>query len=196
MGKFDAYKIPLKSLEIGTHEFDYKLDTAWFELIDGQEVRKGDVRAKLKVRYNGKVYEVHFSLSGNIEIPCDRCLDEMSLPIEEQSDLFVKFGESYAEESDNVIVVPETEGELNVAWFLYEMIVLSIPLKHVHAPGKCNKEMTSKLKRHLTRHKNDEDDGTMTDESDFFADMDEGNQEINPIWEKLKELKDSETDND
>ena len=61
----------------------------------------------------------------------------------------VKFGHEYAEEGDNLIVIPEEEGEINVAWFMYEFIALSVPMKHVHAPGKCNKAMTGKLNKHL-----------------------------------------------
>ncbi len=53
----------------------------------------------------------------------------------------VKFGHEYAEEGDNLIVIPEEEGEINVAWFMYEFVALSIPMKHVHAPGKCNKAL-------------------------------------------------------
>ena len=33
--------------------------------------------------------------------------------------------------------IPEEEGEINIAWFLYEFVVLDIPIKHVHEPGKC-----------------------------------------------------------
>ena len=37
---------------------------------------------------------------------------------------------------------------INIAWFLYEFIALNIPMKHVHAPGKCNKGMVGKLSKH------------------------------------------------
>lgn len=29
----------------------------------------------------------------------------------------MKFGSEYSEESDNVVVIPESDGELNIAWF-------------------------------------------------------------------------------
>jgi len=32
---------------------------------------------------------------------------------------------------------------------MYEFVALAIPMKHVHAPGKCNKAMTSKLSKHM-----------------------------------------------
>ena len=45
--------------------------------------------------------------------------------------------------------VYKRQGEINVAWFMYEFVALAIPMKHVHAPGKCNKAMTSKWSKHM-----------------------------------------------
>lgn len=193
MGKFDTYKLPLKSLSVGTHEFDYSLDTNWFTLIDGPEVRKGNVEAKVIVNNTGRLYEVHFSLVGVIEVPCDRCLEDMPLPVNEGSRLIVKFGPEYAEESEDVMVIPEREGELNIAWFLYEIIALSVPLKHVHLPGKCNKAMSSKLKQHLAVKVGDEGedgDGFLEEQLDELAEEAEEDFEEphNPMWDELKKL--------
>ena len=85
MGKFDSYKIPLKTLSIGDHTFDYTLDTEYFKNIDSQEVQKGNVQTKVLVRNNGNSYELTFALEGMIKVPCDRCLDDMDLPIDRKS---------------------------------------------------------------------------------------------------------------
>ena len=68
----------------------------------------------------------------------------MELPIEADNKLVAKFGEEYSED-DDLITVPENEGILDVAWFIYEFIELVIPIKHVHAPGKCNPAMMKML---------------------------------------------------
>ena len=87
----------------------------------------------------------------------------MEIPIDTHNRLAVKFGKEYAEESDEVVVIPEEEGAINLAWFLYEFIALAVPMKHVHAPGKCNKAMSSKLKKHTARSSDEtEDDLRMT----------------------------------
>ncbi|MFA7358217.1 MAG: DUF177 domain-containing protein, partial [Bacteroidales bacterium] len=129
----------MKSLSLGTHVFEFQLDTPWFELMDGPDVQKGKLNAIVRVINTGNLYDLRFELSGGVQVPCDRCLDDMTIEVDQKSQLFVKFGPEFFEESEDMIVVPEREGELNVAWFLYELIVFSIPLKHVHAPGKCNK---------------------------------------------------------
>ena len=36
-------------------------------------------------------------------VPCDRCLDDMELPISSSDKLMVKFGHEYAEEGDNPV---------------------------------------------------------------------------------------------
>ena len=81
----------------------------------------------------------------------------MNQPIQYKEKIQVKFGDKFSEE-DDIVIVPETDGGINVAWFLYEFIVLNIPIKHVHAPGECNKNMVGRLKKHITRQRIDDDD--------------------------------------
>ena len=68
----------------------------------------------------------------------------MEQAIETDNRLIAKFGENYSEE-DELVKVAEDEGILDIAWFIYEFIVLNIPIRHVHAPGKCNSAMIDVL---------------------------------------------------
>jgi len=189
LGKFDAYKIDLKNLSPGTHNFEYTLGTTFFVNIDGDEVQKGKVNVTLTVKRTSAAFEMDFQLQGNVMVPCDRCLDEMELPIETQNRLVVKFGKEYAEESDEVVIIPESEGAINLAWFLYEFVALTIPMKHVHAPGKCNKTMSSKLKKHSTRSSSDSEEEYDDDDSGDDMSMDDsGTDTADPRWDALKGL--------
>jgi uncharacterized metal-binding protein YceD (DUF177 family) len=109
----------------------------------------------------------------------------MEQPIESDDRLRVKLGVEYSEE-DDIVVVPEEDGYINVAWFIYEFIALSIPMKHVHAPGKCNKDMVNKLSKHLRVSADDEED-----EFDSIVDTDDRPQEIDPRWNELKKILDN-----
>ncbi|MDD4921857.1 MAG: DUF177 domain-containing protein [Bacteroidales bacterium] len=193
MGKFDSYKIPLKTLSVGNHIFDYTLDTEYFKKIDGQEVQKGKVLAKVLVENTGSDYKLNFELEGLVQVPCDRCLDDMDLPVNHKSRLIARFGEAYADEGDDVIIIPEMEGEINIAWFLYEFIALSIPIKHIHAPGKCNRLMSSKLKKHLTKGPDDEEEIEVEfEKSESLVDFEESDsQETDPRWDELKKIIDN-----
>lgn len=193
MGKFKLYSVDLKNLSPGVHEFEYLLENKFFVDIDGDQVQKGKVKVNLTVKRSLVAFDMSFQLEGVVMVPCDRCLDEMELPIDTHNRLVVKFGKDYAEESDEVVVIPEDEGAINLAWFLYEFIALAIPMKHIHAPGKCNKTMSSKLKKHTTRSADDEDefDDDMADDSITMDDDSVGTSD--PRWDALKGL--AENDN-
>ncbi|MDM8269398.1 DUF177 domain-containing protein [Barnesiella viscericola] len=194
MGRFSAYKLPLKSMPIGTQDFEYVLDNEFFKNIEGEDVRKGKVNVKLSVKRTTASFELNFDLEGVVQIPCDRCLDDMDHEVKTHETLFVKFGSEYSEESDNVVVIPESDGELNIAWFLYEFVALTIPLKHIHPAGKCNKSMSAKLRKHTARSLDDGDDEALDafDDEDI-ADVvpDEGEEMTDPRWDELKKIIDN-----
>jgi uncharacterized metal-binding protein YceD (DUF177 family) len=188
MSKFEIYNINLKDLKSETTRIEFVLDDAYFKKIDSPEVQKGNVNAKVTVVKKATTFELQFELEGTILIPCDRCLDDMEQPIQYKDKLQVKFGNRFAEENE-IVIVPESEGSINIAWFLYEFIVLNIPMKHVHAPGECNKTMVTKLKRHITRQKDDDDDDSidLDDEDDFSSD----DTQTDPRWEGLQNIIDN-----
>ena len=191
VGKLEKYKIDLKGMRTDTCQYEFLLDNQFFADVDGSEVQKGKVHVALAVKRTSRAYELNFQTSGVVWVPCDRCLDDMEQPITSVDKLIVKFGEEYAEEDDNLVVIPETEGVINVTWFMYEFIALAIPMKHVHAPGKCNKEMKGKLNKHLCSTPDDE-----VGFSDIVSDTDmvleEGKDApIDPRWNELKKILDN-----
>ena len=183
MGKFDTYKLDLKNISYGSHEFEYALGNKFFTDIDGTEVQKGKVTAYLALKHSKAITEMNFRVEGVVYVPCDRCLDDIEVPIETKNRMYVKFGKEYAEESDEIVVIPADEGAINLAWFLYEFIVLAIPMKHVHAPGKCNKAMSTKLRKHSAKSESD-DDGS--DDDDDMTTLDDGSDSVDPRWNALK----------
>ncbi|WP_321481251.1 DUF177 domain-containing protein [uncultured Bacteroides sp.] len=190
MGKFDKYKIDLRGMQVDFCKYDFLLDNTFFANIDGPEIQKGKVDVELSVKRSSHVFELTFNTEGLVWIPCDRCLDDMEQPVTTSDKLMVKFGYEYAEEGDNLIIIPEDEGEINVAWFLYEFVALSIPMKHVHAPGKCNKAVTSKLNKHLRTTPDDENEEGDFDSGDDNT-IEDDNERIDPRWNDLKEILDN-----
>ena len=189
MAKFSLYKIHLKTLAPGVHTYEYELDRKFFEAIDGEEVKKGDVNVILNVRRTSSSFELNFDIEGVIKVSCTRCLDDMNLDVDTESRLIVKFGSEYSEESDEIVIIPEVEGEINIAWFLYEFIALTIPIKHVHPRGECNRTVSSKFKKHRAVSADDEDD----DSDDIIDDdsepqEDEDVQQTDPRWDALREI--------
>ena len=188
MGKFKLYNVDLKNLTPGIHEFEYLLENKFFVDIDGDQVQKGKVKVNLTVKRSSMMFEMNFQIEGVVMVPCDRCLDDMELPVSTQNKLVVKFGKEYAEESEEIVIIPEEEGEINLAWFIYEFIALAIPMKHIHAPGKCNKAMSSKLKKHTARRADDEDEFDEEAADDIVVDDDAADIPSDPRWDALKGL--------
>lgn len=188
LGKFDLYKIDLKNLAPGVHSYEYKLENPFFVNIDSDEVQKGKVQVNLTVKRTSVAFEMDFQLQGVVKVPCDRCLDDVEIPIDTQNRLVIKFGKEYAEESDEVVIIPEAEGAINLAWFLYEFIALAVPMKHVHAPGKCNKTMSTKLKKHSSRSTDDADEDFDDTSGGDDVQMDDTVDQSDPRWDALKGL--------
>ena len=194
MSKFEQYNIILKDLSEETRIVEYNLDNEYFKKIDSPEVQIGNVKAKVSVQKKMNAYELKFEVDGIITIPCDRCLDDMEQAIHHKDKLLVKLGETFSEE-DEIVIVPESEGAINIAWFLYEFIVLNIPIKHVHATGECNKMMVGKLKKHITRQKSDSDDddedGSSVLEFDDDDDFSTNEIQTDPRWDGLQNIKEN-----
>ena len=169
MEKFELYRIDLKNLAPGTHEYEYLLEDGFFMDVDGNEVHKGHVKVHLCLKKTSMMFELNFQIEGTVVVPCDLCLDDVEIPIETQNKLIVKFGKEYAEESDELVVVPEEDGVINIAWFMYEFVALAIPMKHVHASGRCNQAMADKLKQHTAKSYDEADD-----------------EDTDPRWDALK----------
>ena len=171
MCSLEFLKIDLKSLKEEETSLEFDLDDTYFEALDDAEVKKGSLHVSVSIRRATGFFELLFHTAGTVIIPCDRCLDDMDLPVETENRLVVKLGSEYSEE-DDVIVVPENEGILDMSWLIYEFVALVIPIRHVHAPGKCNIAMTKTLEELSADRSSDE----------------ESNQSSDPRWDKLKTL--------
>lgn len=182
MAKYGEYKIPLRGFSERVQEYDYKLNGEFFsQLNDLSDIHRAALNVKLRVKKGVSAFELNFFIQGDVFVPCDRCLDEMPIEIDVQHRLFVKLGKEYAEESDDVIIIPEDDGEINVVWFIYEFVALNIPLKRVHPPGRCNKQMSSRLARYQPAGVSGED-SYMEEESEGAL------SSVDPRWEALKAL--------
>ncbi len=175
MSSLQPFKIDLKGLKDDETHLSLTLDDSFFEAIDAPEVRQGDLDVELTVRKAADSYfDITFDIEGEVTVQCDRCLDDMAQTIVADSRIAVKLGNEYSED-DDLVTVPEDDGVLDVSWLIYEAIALNIPIKHVHAPGKCNRAMTQALAEHSAARSSDGAD----------------DKEIDPRWSELLKIKDN-----
>ncbi len=172
MCSLEFCKIDLKGLKEETASLDLSLDDDFFSALDGSQLEHGALHVSVSIRKMAGFFELLFHTQGTVVVSCDRCLDDMDQPIDTDNKLMVKLGDTYSEDDDTV-TIDENEGILDVSWFIYEFIMLAIPIKHVHAPGKCNRVMTQKLEELSGAVRSGEEEA----------------EAVDPRWEALKQLK-------
>ena len=171
MCSLEQFKIDLKALTEDVTSLDYELTDQYFQALSDAEIKSGALHVSGSIRKTVGFFELQLGISGTIQIPCDRCLDMMSQPIETELRLVVKFGEEY-EEQDELVIVSETDPVLDIAWFIYEAIALAVPIQHVHQPGDCNDAMMRVLTEHSAARSSDAD----------------AEAAVDPRWNALKNL--------
>lgn len=190
MEKMDSYKVDLLGSAFKDGQLQFDIDDTFFGAIDGM-ISRGKISTTVDCKCTGSMYKFMIHSVGSVIVPCDRCLADLELRIDTADELVAKLGEEYSDEGDCVIV-PEAEGVIDLAQFIYEFIVLSMPIVCTHEPGKCDDAMMQELSRHQATRSGREDDESegFNDDAEMNADgSDNDDEAIDPRWAALKALK-------
>merc|ERR1711907_716456 len=144
--------IPFVGLKLGEHHFEYEIDNKFFQHFEYDEFNEVDVKIDLNFQKKTTLLELLFSASGS-----------------------VKVGEEYNDDNEDILIVPHGEYEINVAQYIYELIILAVPAKRVHPgveDGTLKSEILSKLEELSPKEVNE----------------DKASEEIDPRWNNLKKL--------
>ncbi|MDE6717662.1 MAG: DUF177 domain-containing protein, partial [Muribaculaceae bacterium] len=114
------------------------------------------VHVHLDLVKKNDLYDCTFTVKGNLQIPCDRCLDPLDHEVDTEYHVTVKYGDNYDDGADNLLIIPYSNSFLNVAYILNDTILLTIPMRHVHPLGKCNRAMAAALNKHRSSTDDDE----------------------------------------
>lgn len=123
------FTIPVRGLRTGITEYDFAIDETFFAAFEASPIERGDVDVHLNFDKSPRMWVLDFAVSGTVRTECDRCLAPIDLPIEDRQQLIVKLSEEPDpdEDADVVFVDPDTP-RFNVAQYVYEFIVLAMPL--------------------------------------------------------------------
>lgn len=178
MDVIKRYSIAYKGLKPGTHTFEFKVDKSLFETFESVEIRDGACEVKVSLVRSETMLNVAVTISGSVVVPCDRCLEDCTIPVSFEGVLLVKFSNEIREYDGEVMWLSPAEGEVNLAQYIYESIILSLPYQRVHPDGECDSEML----RHLS---------IVTNEEFAAIEAAAGAEEESERgeWEKLAELK-------
>ena len=96
--------------------------------------------------------ELDLSITGNVTVKCDRCLADLTVPVDIQVPFSVMFS-SYAADADadgdgadEVILLDSDSADIDLSQIIYDYVSLSLPIKKVHPDGQCDPVMMEKLK--------------------------------------------------
>lgn len=130
MDKLRQYVIPLKGIKDGIHFFDLTVEKEFFDKYGREdEAVDGKVNIKLEVHKSALLTQLKINLQGYIITLCDRCLDEFELPLEARYELYVKYSDNEHEDDEHIIYLSTDDHEFDISPYLYEFIVLSLPIK-------------------------------------------------------------------
>jgi len=132
MKDLKEFNIPFVGLKEGKHLFQYEVDNTFFELYNYNEFEKSSINVALEFVKKSTLFELNFTASGTVNVPCDVTNEYFDLEITATLPLVVKFGQEYNDDNEEILILPHEVYQFSVAQFIYEMIVLGIPNKRVH----------------------------------------------------------------
>lgn len=172
MKDLKQFNIQFVGLKEGEHSFDYKIDQKFFEAFHFEEFNSADIRVDLNFVKKTTLLELYFKAEGVVEVPCDVSNEFYNQQVDGQLKLVIKFGPEFNDDNEDILIIPHEEYQVNVAQYIYEMIVLAVPNKRVHPQvldGTMKSEALEKLKElEIKEEKSVED--------------------TDPRWDKLKDL--------
>jgi len=171
----NQYIIPYKNLENGGYIFDYKIAREFFEKTGSSEINDGYLEMRLQLQKITSSLLLEYEMKGHVSVQCDRCLDFFTTQVSFSGKAQVVFEENmheYEKETDLIYLSPDAD-ELDLSEFIYESILLNLPVQKFHPDdekGKptCNKKMLALLKNHKAGKKKDD---------------------VDPRWEQLMKYK-------
>jgi uncharacterized metal-binding protein YceD (DUF177 family) len=179
------FDIQFSSLKDGSHDFKFELTKSFFDAFDFTELIQANVDAFVTLDKRTTMLIFKFDFSGSLIAPCDRCFDPYEFNIEHSDQLIVKFSDTEDYDGE-IVVIPEAEYKFNIAQYLYEFSRLAIPLKLAHDTNECNTEVLENL---IGEADDFSDSDYELDDTDEQPNQDSSNQEIDPRWASLKNLK-------
>jgi uncharacterized metal-binding protein YceD (DUF177 family) len=182
LSKLNTFSIPFSGLKAGKHQFDFKIEDSFFDKFDYSPIRKANVQVNIEFNKQETMFMADFLMNGEIELVCDRCGEEYYHTLHTNEKIIFKIGEESIEQTDDIVVLGRAEHEIDLTNYLYEFIVIAIPLIHIHPNNEdgtegCNPETLAVLKK-LTASETEE----KTNDPDVV---------IDPRWEALKKLRDN-----
>jgi uncharacterized metal-binding protein YceD (DUF177 family) len=151
------FEIAFVGLKPGLHSFEYDINDRFFEEFGIQDFSNVKVQVRLQLEKNTGFMILKFEVGGTVEVQCDRCGNRLPLELWDEFEMLVKMTEdadkmNEEEEDPDVFYIARTESHLEVKKWIFEFVILSIPMHKMCKESEiggpyCNKEVLAKLAR-------------------------------------------------
>ncbi len=138
--------IQIKGLQAGKHEYEFSVDGSFFKRFENSQILDASLSVGVELEKGGGWMNLNCNIAGTVAVECDRCLDELEIPMNFSASVAVKSAVTDDDpQDDGFIIIDPSEGELDLTQFIYDYICINLPLQKVHSEGGCNTEMMRKL---------------------------------------------------
>ena len=148
MIKHKEYTIPFSGLKEGKHKFKYSIENKFFVSFGYDEFNAANINLELVLNKQATMLELDLKGKGTVNVDCDLTGESYDQPISSHLELVVKFGEEFNNEDDEILIIPHGAHQINVAQYIYEMLVLAVPSKRIH-PGVLDGSLESDILKKL-----------------------------------------------
>ena len=128
----NEFLIPFVGLKLGKHQFEFQINNTFFDRFDYHEYESSDIKVQVVLDKKSTMLELNFKQKGVVNVPCDLTGELFDLPIKAKLKFVVQFGEEFNNDNEELLIVPHGEFQIDIAQYIYEMIVLSVPFKRVN----------------------------------------------------------------
>lgn len=151
------FDIAFVGLKPGEHEFFYELDDKFFAEHGATDLSNTAATVKLTLEKNTGFMRLKFEVGGKLMVTCDRCGNPLNMSLWDDFNMVVKLVDNpeamnEEEEDPDVYYISRTESHLHVADWIYEFVMLSLPMQRMCSPEEmggpqCNKEVLQMLEK-------------------------------------------------
>jgi uncharacterized metal-binding protein YceD (DUF177 family) len=138
------FEIAFVGLKPGEHDFNYVITDSFFEKFEKPEFHHAAIEVKLKMDKKQGCFLLKFYINGKAMIVCDRCGDDYEMTLWDEFELLVKQIDDAevakkTQDDAEVAYIARSESTLDVSTWIYEFIILSVPIQHIHPDDEHGK---------------------------------------------------------
>lgn len=162
MSQKNPFAIEFSAMPLGKHDFEFDINNDFFESLEFSPLEKGTLHASVIFdKTQQQLFHVSLQIEGFVAVPCDRCNQEIEIPLEIDETLVVKLTE-HEDECDldeHIWVIMSSEHQLDLGHLFYELILTHLPIKKVHANKKdCGVDIITDLEHEQQKSEKKSDD--------------------------------------